>query len=140
MVAPARISAVLGIKPVKERSKLRPLILRGFHPDALTHVSESLGISGKALMGALNISPTTYKRRARKGELMTPEESDRLFRLAQVFALAIDVFDSEENAAAWFQEEIMALGGERPIDLMRTSVGVREVEDVLGRLDHGVYS
>jgi putative toxin-antitoxin system antitoxin component (TIGR02293 family) len=46
----------------------------------------------------------------------------------------------EEKAGEWLRTPNRALGGERPLDLLDTDVGAREVEDVLGRIAYGVYS
>jgi len=34
----------------------------------------------------------------------------------------------------------VGLGGETPLEYAETEVGAREVEDLLGRIEYGVYS
>ena len=43
-------------------------------------------------------------------------------------------------AAAWFGEPLSVLGGQTPLDLCATEAGAREVEQTLGRIEHGVFA
>jgi hypothetical protein len=40
----------------------------------------------------------------------------------------------------WLSRPLPALADHRPIDLARTDVGTREIELLIGRLEHGVVS
>lgn len=53
---------------------------------------------------------------------------------------AADVFGSVAVAEAWFEQQAMALGHRRPMDLMGTAPGRELVRTVLGRIDFGVYT
>ena len=64
----------------------------------------------------------------------------RGWELAQLTARAVEVLESEPGAAQWLQTPIQALGWKSPLALAQTSVGLREVENVLGRIEHGVFS
>ena len=66
--------------------------------------------------------------------------SDRLYRIARIFALAIDVFRDKRTAAAWLRESQFGLGGRAPFMTLQTEAGTREVEELLGRIMHGVIS
>ena len=63
-------------------------------------------------------------------------ESDRLGR---VVAQASDIL-GEENAKRWLQTPNRALGGKRPLELFDTDLGLRQVEEVLGRIQSGLHS
>jgi putative toxin-antitoxin system antitoxin component (TIGR02293 family) len=52
----------------------------------------------------------------------------------------VRLFESPEVAARWLRRPNRALGGERPLDLLTSDAGARVVEQVLGRIEHGVYS
>ena len=71
---------------------------------------------------------------------LTPAESDRTVRLAQVYAMATETLGDGDKAAQWLKTPNRALRGGRPLDQLDTDPGVREVEDVLGRISYGVYS
>ena len=67
-------------------------------------------------------------------------QTDRTVRLAQVYSNAAETLGSGDKAAAWLKTPNRALRGGRPLDQMDTDPGVREVEDILGRIAYGVYS
>jgi putative toxin-antitoxin system antitoxin component (TIGR02293 family) len=66
--------------------------------------------------------------------------SDRLFRVARIGALAIDVLEGEAHAVHWLKRPQIGLGGSIPLALLTTDVGSVEVEKLLLRIEHGVYA
>ena len=81
--------------------------------------------------------------RARAGApdmLLSPTESDRLLRTRRVLDHAGTVFDGYGDTAAWLSTPNDALSGESPLSLMDTDAGVRLVDEVLTRLEFGVYA
>ena len=74
----------------------------------------------------------------RKLDTLTPEQSDRLLRVARVIAAAEETFGSREKAGTWLRRPTSALTGESPLDLLDTDEGAREVETLLGRIAHGI--
>ena len=84
--------------------------------------------------------PEELARRLAQHARLTAAESDRAVRLAQVYANAAETLGDGDKAAAWLKTPNRALRGGRPLDQLDTDPGVREVEDVLGRIAYGVYS
>ena len=81
--------------------------------------------------------------RARSGAsnaTLSPVASDRLMRVVRVFDHAKTIFDNQGNAVEWFVTSNPALSGEAPLSLLDTDAGVHEVDDVLTRLEFGVYA
>ena len=74
----------------------------------------------------------------RKVGTLTAEQSDRLLRVARVVAMAEETFGNQQKAAAWLRRPTSPLAGERPLDLLDTDEGAREVETLLGRIAHGI--
>src|SRR5258706_218900 len=69
------------------------------------------------------------------------DESERLLRIATVFEKAVDLFEGDlVSARRWLSTPKKALGGETPLSFARTEIGGREVEALIGRLEHGVFS
>jgi putative toxin-antitoxin system antitoxin component (TIGR02293 family) len=79
----------------------------------------------------------TLANRRKIGSL-TPEQSDRLLRVARVVATAEETFGNQQKAGTWLRRPTSALAGERPLDLLDTDEGAREVETLLGRIAHGI--
>lgn len=88
----------------------------------------------------LDIPPRTLTRRKQEGRFRH-DESDRMMRASRVFARALGLFEGDRDAAVdWLLEPQKALGGARPLVLARSELGALEVERLMGRLEHGVFT
>jgi putative toxin-antitoxin system antitoxin component (TIGR02293 family) len=115
-------------------------IARGFHYETIEHLQRNTGIAVEILFDWVQISARTLARRKQEGRFGS-DESDRLLRAARVFGRALELFEGDRDAASeWLFTPQRALGGESPIDISRTELGAREVENLAGRIEHGVYS
>jgi len=105
----------------------------------VTALTSSYHIDLKSLAAVLGIPERTLARRKQQRRLR-PDESDRLFRVARIVALADETLGGRERAARWLQRPNRALGNAIPLHHLDTELGARQVEDALGRISHGVYS
>jgi len=87
----------------------------------------------------LGIPSWTLARRKKEGRL-TAEESERVYRLAHVIAKALEVFGNREKVGRWLRKPNRALGNLVPLSRLDTEAGTREIEAVLSRIEHGVFS
>lgn len=130
---------VLG-KAIKEPDDLAQLIRKGLPASAVTALARRLDLANTVLSRKLGIPQRTLTRRLGQRSRLTFAESDRMVRLARVYAHAVEMIGDEQKAAEWLRTPNRALGGERPLDQLDTDIGARAVEDVLGRIAYGVYS
>jgi len=101
---------------------------------------ELLGLTVEGLADRIGVSIATLSRRRRNRKPLEPGHSDRVLRFARLFRLATELHDGDEEAAReWLKKPARALDGETPLDHAVTEVGAREVEHLIGRLEHGVY-
>jgi putative toxin-antitoxin system antitoxin component (TIGR02293 family) len=112
------------------------LVRRGLPIGAVQYVLDS-GCLTPAELDRVVLPRKTLANRRKLGTL-TPEQSDRLMRVARVLAAADETFGSREKAGTWLRRPTTALAGERPLDLLDTDEGAREVETLLGRITHGI--
>jgi putative toxin-antitoxin system antitoxin component (TIGR02293 family) len=144
MPAVASIVEVLGGSAsfphsVRESSDLGDRVREGFPYETLEAVIEKLHLTREELSSALHLPLRTLTRR-KKDRRLKPDESDRLARLARIVAFGIQVLGDEESAVTWLRTRNRALGGKTPLELLDTDLGSRQVEEVLGRIEHGVFS
>ena len=102
-------------------------------------LSAAMEIPTAQLAEITGIAVRTLARRKKEGKLRLAE-SERVFRLATVFDKAIDVLGDASHARRWFKTPLKALAGKSPLKYSDTEIGAREVEDLLGRLEYGVFS
>ena len=100
-----------------------------------------LGLTVEGLAGRIGISIATLSRRRQSGGRLDAGHGDRLLRFARLFRLASELYDGDEEAAReWLSKPARALDGETPLDHAETEAGAREVETLIGRIEHGVYT
>src|SRR4030095_3582868 len=127
----------VGLK-VKSPTDLVNQVEKGFSFSVVETLQRQLNLTGPIMAKLLDIKLRTFIRRKEAGRLQ-PSESDRLLRTSRLFARAKDLFDGdEESARGWLSRPQRALGGATPLDVATTEVGAREVENLIGRLEHGV--
>ena len=115
---------------------------RGVAVDEAIETMRAWSIPTARFAAILGCSERQWSRvRAGDGSLrLSPTESDRLLRTQQLFEHARYVFDDDRDARTWLSAPNDALSGESPLALLDTDAGVRLVDDVLTRLEFGVYA
>ncbi len=100
---------------------------------------QASGLTLKELAGALDLSPRSLQRRRGSGR---PKryESDRLYRLARIVALANGSLGDRVRALRWLKHPNRTLGGVAPVEAIDTELGARQVENILGRIAYGGIS
>ncbi len=102
--------------------------------------SRQAGFTNDELAKLINIPARTYARRVAGRGRLKLHEGERAARLMRLFDRARRLFGTEENVRQWLHTELPALGWRTPVDFGQTEPGAREVENLLGRIEHGVYS
>ncbi len=116
------------------------MIGSGLPVAAVSRLSKTSGLTLDRIKHFARISEGSFARRKESGRL-SPEESERLLRVSRVFERATALFDGDQNEARqWLETPIPSLGNRRPLDLTSTEPGAREVEDLIGRIEHGIIS
>jgi putative toxin-antitoxin system antitoxin component (TIGR02293 family) len=119
------------------------LLLRGLPGKALDHLVMGLVVlrPSTSLEKAVGMSLRTYQRRKdAPAKPLGSDQSGRTWKFAEILAWATDVLGSQGAAEQWLESPAMALDRRRPIDLLATPAGVALVEDLLTRLEFGVYA
>lgn len=107
---------------------------------AFEAVAQRIHLTAEEAASSLAIPRRTLARRKSEGTL-DPSIGERVVRLARIAARALEVFDGDDDAVArWMRSPLVALGNVTPLSLVDTDLGAQEALDVLGRLEHGVFS
>ena len=134
-----RRGASLGIDAA-DTPALIQRIEAGFPFDTLQHLESHSGFTLAMLASIIGIPERTLARRKASGRL-SPEESERLIRISGIFERTMELFEDDLAAAVrWLTSPKKALDHQQPLQYARTELGAREVENLLGRLEYGVFS
>lgn len=116
------------------------LVKAGFPFNKLANFQKVTELPWTEISRFVAIPQRTLTRRQNQGKLQ-PDESDRVWRASTIFDKAVELFEGDIAAARkWLQTPQTGLGGETPLDFASTEVGAREVENLIGRLEHGVFA
>jgi putative toxin-antitoxin system antitoxin component (TIGR02293 family) len=113
---------------------------RGFSFNTLLSMESHAGISVARIAAIIGMPERTLARRKTEGRL-TADESERLLRISRVFENTVDLFEGDStNALKWLTTPKKAFENQTPLAYSRTELGAREVENLMGRLEHGIFS
>ena len=113
---------------------------RGFSFKTLQNLQSLSGLSLSLLAAVIGIPERTLARRKASGRLAS-QESERLLRISSIFEKAVELFEGDvPGAVKWLTAPKKALGDRPPLAYSRTELGAREVENLIGRLEHGVFA
>jgi len=130
---------LLGLETFESPQLLRS-VERGLPYRSFEHLVSNTTISSDDALVLVSIPQRTLTRRKHEGRFHQ-DESDRLVRASRIFGRALSLFEGDRDAARrWLSEPQRGLGGEVPLTLVRTEVGALEVERLVGRLEHGVFT
>lgn len=116
------------------------MVREGLRFDTLVNLEQTSGLAREKIARLTAIPMRTLTRRQAEGRLQ-PDESDRVVRASRIVDLAIGLFEGDAAAAGeWLQRPNRGLGRAIPLDLASTDVGAREVERLIGRIEHGIVA
>jgi len=136
------VEAILGLK---KRKGSGPLALarsieEGFPPSAIERLKADLGVTDQFLSALVGKTPKTLGRMRAARARLSPIVSDRLYRVAKIYARASEVFEDAAAAREWLRAPQLGLDERAPLELLVTEAGARAVEDLLLRIEHGVLA
>jgi putative toxin-antitoxin system antitoxin component (TIGR02293 family) len=112
-------------------------IRAGLPARAFVGVANAFNLTVDQLAGILGVSPRTIRDQQKKLARLSSENTEKLVRMVRVRQQARRVFSTDEAASGWLTSPAPALEGVKPIDLLDTDLGAREVEAVLNGIAYG---
>jgi putative toxin-antitoxin system antitoxin component (TIGR02293 family) len=125
-------------KAVDNPAAMRAVVRQGLEIGWFDHLAKLFGVSGTAFATIVGIDPRTLTRRRREGKL-TPRESNALYHLAVLYEHALDVLGDPETVRSWFNTPEPDFADMSPLARLDTAPGIKEVDHLLGRIEHGVF-
>jgi putative toxin-antitoxin system antitoxin component (TIGR02293 family) len=129
--------AILG-KSVHSGSDLVDLVHKGLPAESASYIL-SQGILSKKEFNWLVTPERTFVRRLKEKKL-SASESDKLTRFIRIRSFAAEVLGDGKEADLWLREKNSMLHDRCPLEFLDTDSGCQLVEDLLGRIAHGIPS
>jgi putative toxin-antitoxin system antitoxin component (TIGR02293 family) len=125
------------------------LVRDGVPAELLGDLAAAMGIAKDKLYAILGVPRATMERKARAGQRLNPDESERIVGLLRLIGQADRIvresgnpegFDAARWVAAWLDTPVPALGGQRPATLMDTVDGRELVSGIVAQMQSGAYA
>lgn len=130
---------ILGIPGKPSEVDVVELVSKGLTKKNYLNAKEFTGFSHQDLALILSVSTKTLETKGINDRL-SGSASERLLKLAEVAALGKTVFTDAALFREWLHRPLRPLGGKKPAALMVNMYGLEMIRQLLGRIEHGVYS
>ena len=127
-----------GIK-VKSSKDYIQLSRKGLTMRQMKQILAFSNISVKEISSKISISERQLLRYS-DDKVLRKDLSAHLIQIAELYGRGYEVFEEEKKFQKWMHSEIRALAYQKPIELIDTPFGIEDIKNILGRLEHGVYS
>lgn len=105
----------------------------------LNQLAHQLGVTLKKLAPLLQLSESTLHRLRRQTTLEGPT-AERVELLTAIIQRGLRVYGGDEQALRdWLSYPLGELDGRTPLQTLTTIAGFTQVDDVLGRIEHGIF-
>lgn len=143
-VSVSRIVSALGGEAllnhsVRHEFDLMAVAEAGLPIESLLFLQQNMGFTNKAMSHILSISESTYQRRIRAKAKLTKDEGEKAISLSEVYEKGLEVFDNQHDLTEWLYADVASLQGKKPVDLLDSMVGRKQVMNLLNAILHGIY-
>lgn len=141
VVATKQMVSVLGGtkklgKQIKNDRDLEKLVIAGLPGESVKTVVDRIYPNSSNHYYEV-VPRSTLNRKLSDGSPLPLQYSEKVERLARIFAFALEVWEEEEDAREFMTKKHPMLDNRTPFCACMTELGARQVEQVLGRLLFG---
>ncbi|MEM7296742.1 MAG: antitoxin Xre/MbcA/ParS toxin-binding domain-containing protein [Bacteroidota bacterium] len=97
------------------------------------------GLNLTEFSALLPVSRRTIEK-AKDKDLLSPAVSDRVLQVASLYEHGGLILGDNATFKEWLDSPLISLGGKKPIEFINNDTGISMINDLLGRIEHGVYS
>lgn len=127
-------------KHIRSEFDIISLSNEGLQKASLDALIGHMGVTKKLFAEEiLNLSAKTLERK-KASDKLDRHTSSHVIEIAKVMQHALEVFEDEEKVKTWIATPNRALNNMKPIDLFYIPTGLTMVDQVLGRIEEGIYS
>jgi putative toxin-antitoxin system antitoxin component (TIGR02293 family) len=132
------IQALLKSELINQRTDLIGIARKGIQTKYIEQIQKLTSLTDKELSSILPISQRQLFRYPADHHL-NKEITSHLIQIVELFEKGFNLF-GEEKFKIWIRTSNKVLNKNKPIEIMDTSIGIEMIKDVIGRIEHGVYS
>lgn len=119
---------------------LSAAVKKGVRYAQFKKLSEEIPFTAGDWSTVLNLNERTMQRYKNEQKTFDPIYSDKILQIAILYSLGIEVFGDKANFDTWLETKNVALGGEKPKELLDNTFGISLVKDELNRIENGILA
>ena len=135
----AGMQAYMAHQSLNNEADYIKLIRQGVPMATFNNIMAKTRLSLTEMATIIHTSDRTL-RRYEGSDYLSPEHSEKILEIAALYSMGEETFGNMDTFNKWLNTTHRALGSVKPKDLLDTSIGIRWVMDMLGRIQHGVFS
>jgi len=112
---------------------------KGISASQLNSLQQSTGLDNAQLARILQITTRTLQNK-KGSDLHSISVSEKALKLSQLYQNGYATFGDKPRFKAWMRSPVLALNNKTPLSYLDTLFGFELVEQVLGRIAHGIIS
>ncbi len=137
---PVKTLNYLGTKATpKNEAEYIDIIRKGLSRKSLDKLMMITGLSAQEIASFIHVSDRTL-RRYKPSTLLSPEQSERVIEIAELYAVGEETFGSIESFREWMDSRVWSLGHKRPKEFLDTLKGIQFIKNELLKIQYGVLS
>jgi len=105
-----------------------------------TKIADLIPLDMQEWSDNLHISERTMQRYKKEKKSFAPIYTERILEITQLYHLGSEVLGNKELFNQWMNSNNLAIGGEKPKDLLNSISGINLLKDELGRIQHGIFA
>jgi putative toxin-antitoxin system antitoxin component (TIGR02293 family) len=122
----------------KNEIDLVDVVTEGIPKATIKHLADVYAIDIREIIRLLPVTARNLHRYA-ESDRLSEVVTGRLFMLADLFAHGADAL-GVDYFRAWLYRPNLGLQNKKPIDILHNEVGINTVDDILGRIEHGILA
>ena len=112
---------------------------KGLSSEVVNELCMDLLITRQEVARYTGIPERTLNRKMKEGRLSCGQ-SERIVRLSRLLEKAESVLGTQKQAVQWLKAPRSHFRGKTPLDMVETELGTEAVSNLLGRIEHGVFT
>jgi len=112
---------------------------KGLSAELVDELCNDLAITRQELARYTGVPERSLNRKVKEGRLSCGQ-SERMVRLSRLLEKTVQVLGTQESAVQWLKAPRSHLRGQTPLEMVETELGTEEVINLLGRIEHGVFT
>jgi putative toxin-antitoxin system antitoxin component (TIGR02293 family) len=98
-----------------------------------------LGLSQLEFANILHVSLRTVQR-FESSKLLDSDGSSKIIQLQNINTKGVNVFGSQSSFNQWIRTPLLSLNNKTPLQYFDTPFGFQLIEQLLGRIEHGIFA